>query len=156
MLFWFLMIITFCGHADFCEQSKYMQKVLDLLQEKVGDNKAEFFLGGYGRFDSFAFRCCKLYKQTHPNVSLVFIMPYITEEYQKNHFEDIKSEYDYIIYPEIENKPPRFAIIERNKYMVEKADCVIAYVERTFGGAWITYQYAKRKRKEIFNIPDLK
>ena len=54
----------------------------------------------------------------------------------------------------LKKKPLKFAISYRNKYMVETADYVIAYVSRAFGGAYMTYRHAKRKGKEIFNLAD--
>ena len=36
--------------------------------------------------------------------------------------------------------------------MVEMADYVVAYVSHDWGGAYTTYQHAKRKGKEIFNL----
>ena len=110
------------------------------------------YLGGYGGFDNFAYDCCKKFKETHSKVSLVFVTPYLTAEYQKNHLNYQKTRYDAIIYPEIENKPPRYAITYRNKYMVEKADFVVAYITHDWGGAYKTYQYAKSKKKPIFNV----
>ena len=146
------MIVTFCGHAQFSESAEYEQRLLDFLEEKVGDESAEMYLGGYGNFDRFAYDCCKKYKQLHPRVSLVFVTPYLTVEYQKNHLEDRKERYDSILYPEIENKPPKLAILYRNRYMVEKADVVVAYVAHDWGGAYTTYRYAQRKGKMIFNL----
>lgn len=43
-------------------------------------------------------------------------------------------------------------ITYRNKYMVEMADYVVAYVSHDWGGAYTTYKHAKRKGKEIFNL----
>ena len=149
------MIVTFCGHAHFSKSEEYEQKILAFLEEKVGDQPADMYLGGYGDFDSFAYDCCKKYKETHPNVLLLFITPYMTVEYQQNHLEYQKTRYDDIIYPEIEDKLPRFAISYRNKWMVEKADYVVAYVDHDWGGAYTTYKHAKRKGKFIFNLGKL-
>lgn len=145
------MIITFFGHSDFCESNKYEGKVLNLLEELVGDLPAEMYLGEYGAFDSFAYSCCKKYKETHKNISLVFVTPYITEEYSKNHLSYQKTRFDGIIYPEIENKPKRFAITYRNKYMAESADVVIAYVKHR-GGAFTALKHAEKNGKRIYNI----
>ena len=76
------MIITFFGHSTFCERDKYREKVLVLLDKLVGNSEAEIYLGEYGAFDAFAYECCKTFKSSHPNVSLVFVTPYLTEEYQ--------------------------------------------------------------------------
>ena len=63
--------------------------------------------------------------------------------------------YDETVYPEIEKKPLRFAIVYRNRWMVEMADYVVAYINRDWGGAYKTYEHAKRKKKPIFNIGSL-
>ncbi len=142
------MIITFCGHSSFWGAQDLESKVLSLLEEKIGNSKAEIFLGGYGKFDSFAYTCSKKYKKTHPDTSLVFVTPYISIEYLK----DKEELYDSILYPPIENVPLRFAISKRNKYMVDSADYVIAFITHRSTGAYNTYKYAKRRGKEIFNL----
>ena len=148
------MVVAFCGHAKFCKTKEYEQQIRAFLEEKVGEQPADMYLGGYGNFDIFAYECCKKYKETHPNVSLVFVTPYLSVEYQKNHLAYQKTRYDSIIYPKIEDKPKRYAITYRNKYMVEKADFVVAYITHDWGGAYATYKHAKRKGKEIFNLAD--
>ncbi len=148
------MIVTFCGHARFPKLEEYEQKILTFLQEKVGDKPADIYLGGYDDFDAFAYDCCKKYKATHPYISLIFITPYMTVEYQQSYLRLQKQNYDGIIYPEIEDKPLRFAVIYRNQWMVDKADYVICGITHAWGGAYKTYQYAKRKKKVIFNITD--
>ena len=146
------MIVTFCGHANFTGSSEYENKILSLLEEKVGDSNADMYLGGYGGFDEFAYSCCKKYRETHHNVSLVFVTPYLTLDYQRNHLNIQQDRYDMILYPEIEDKPKCFAIVYRNRYMVEMADFVVAYVSHNWGGAYETYRYAKRKGKTIINL----
>ena len=86
--FWgVFMIVTFCGHSDFVQTQEYEGKILDFLEEKIGDAPAELYLGGYGSFDAFARRCGKKFQETHPNTKLIFITPYITIDYQKNHLD---------------------------------------------------------------------
>ena len=148
------MVITFCGHSDYMSTKEDKEKILSLLEQLVGEKSAELFLGGYGKFDEFARYCGEAYKKTHPNVKLIFVTPYITESYQRTHLEYNKKLYDCIVYPELENKLPRFAILYRNKWMVEQADFVIAYVAYERGGAYQTYKHAKRKGKTVFNITD--
>ena len=150
------MVVTFFGHSQFYKKQEYECNLLAFLEDTVGDASAEFYFGGYGAFDGFAYECCKKYKRTHPRVSLLFITPYMTLEYQKNHLEYCKRNYDGIIYPEIEDKPLKFAISYRNRWMVEMADCVVVYINHNWGGAYKTYRYAKSKRKKIFNLAELK
>ena len=146
------MIVTFCGHAQFQGTEQDEQRILDILEETVGEQGADMYLGGYGAFDRFAFTCCKKYQKKHPAISLVLVTPYLSTNPRSEQSKLQQAGYDWILYPEIEDKPKRYAISYRNRYMVEKADCVIAYVSHAWGGAYTTYRYAKRKGKKIFNL----
>ena len=146
------MIITFCGHAQYVESEEDEQKILSLFTELIGDRPAKLYLGNYGSFDAFAQRCGKKYQKTHPNVRLIFITPYITVNDSKNHLDHKKDLYDEILYPGLEDKPLKFAISYRNKWVVEQADYVIAYITHAWGGAYQTYRHAQRKKKPLFNI----
>lgn len=146
------MIITFCGHSQYTESEEDEAKILSILSEKIGDRPAELYLGGYGDFDEFARKCGKKYQKTHPDTKLILVTPYITVEYQKNHLDGQKDRYDAILYPPIEKAPLKFAISYRNKWMVEKSDCIIACISHTWGGAYQTYLYAQCKKKPLFNI----
>ncbi len=150
------MIISFFGHSNFRRDPKYERKLLNCLYEKVGDRLAYMYFGGYGEFDDFAYECCKKYKQTHPNVVLVFLTPYITLENQRNHLDCRKTQYDEIIYPEIERRPLKYAILYRNQWMAEQADLSIFAVKHSWGGAYKAYQYAIKKKKSVFNLIDSK
>lgn len=146
------MIVTFCGHSYFSRTEEYERVVLLWLSNIVGEKRADFYLGGYGAFDGFAYDCCKKYQQTHPNVSLVFVTPYMSVGYQKKQLRDKLARYDNILYPEIEDKPLKYAISYRNQWMVEKADYVISYIMHGGGGSYAMYRYAMRKGKRVFNL----
>ncbi len=141
------MIITFCGHGDFQETEAYKNRVLAFLEETVGKEPVDMYLGGYGGFDSFAYGCCRQFKETHPAASLVFVTPYM-------HGEQREMGYDSILFPALEHVPSKFAISARNKYMMEKADWVIAYVSHTWGGAYAAYKHALKKGKRIYNLAE--
>ena len=146
------MIVTFCGHARFIPAEEYERKIFDFLEKKVGDRSADMYLGGYGEFDNFAYNCCRKYKNKHPNITLVFVTPYLLDTYLHNYFEQHDKAYDFILYPEIESKLKKYAIVYRNQYMIEKADFIIAYVSHACGGAYEAYKYAKKEGKEVFNL----
>lgn len=63
------MIVAFCGHSQFSKSKECEQRILDFLEQKVGDRAADMYLGGYGGFDGFAYECCKKYKEKHPNIN---------------------------------------------------------------------------------------
>ncbi len=149
------MIITFCGHRDFVATPALEAKLLTILEDTIGDSAASLYLGGYGCFDAFACRCGHKFKQLHPQVVLVYVTPYITSLSAKEAEASQGNRYDEILYPALENVPPRFAITHRNRYMVEQADVVIAYITRSRGGAYQTFQYAQRKGKTVYNLADM-
>ena len=53
------------------------------------------------------------------------------------------------MYPALEHIPRRYAITHRNRYMVDKADFVVAYVTHGWGGAAETLEYANKKKKSV-------
>lgn len=57
--------------------------------------------------------------------------------------------YDETIYPPLENAPPRYAIVHRNRWMAENADAVLAYVLHNWGGAYAAAKWAKQKGKNV-------
>ena len=145
------MIITFCGHSDYRRRVEDEERIFAFLEELAGNEPLELYLGGYGGFDSFALKCGEVYQKLHPNVKLVWVTPYLDPKHRKNPDIEIQR-YDEIVYPGLEQIPPRFAISHRNRWMVEQADAVIAFVSHEWGGAYKMLFYAKRKGRRILNL----
>lgn len=145
------MVITFCGHSNYLSNSNDEERLLTLLEEIIQGNQVDFYLGGYGMFDAFAFKCARKYKERHLNVKLVFVAPYLGD-WLKERKDMIQKMYDVIVYPEIECILPKFAILKRNEWMVQKADYIIGYVERHYGGAYQTLLYARKHKKPYTNL----
>lgn len=148
------MIITFCGHSQIFEDEDYIESlVLKEIEKEACSMPIVFYLGGYGDFDSIAKRVALKYKQTHIGTILTFVTPYLDDKYLKRR-EPLKYGYDNIIYPDLEKFPRKYAIIERNKYMVKSADFVIVFVKYSLGGASKTFEYTKKLKKNYVNIAD--
>ena len=147
------MKITFCGHSNFSFDNTVKEKLKELLLQEIRKNPAcKFYLGGYGDFDSLCLNILKEIKANFPTIELLFITPYLNDNYSK--LETAKLYYDGIIYPPLENVPRRFCISKRNEWMVNEADFVIAFVKYSWGGAAKTLEYAKRKKIEFFNLAE--
>lgn len=144
------MVIAFCGHADYTERINDEMKVLDFLETVLQGKDVYFYLGEYGAFDAFAYKCAKRFKLKQPNAKLVFITPYL--DFNHKCFSHIGDEFDEIIYPELEDVPLKFAISQRNKWIVNKSDLLICYIAHNYGGAYSMCTYAKKKNKKIYNI----
>lgn len=143
--------ITFCGHHDEWGIDELRGKILVEIENFAKDDTVEFWLGGYGAFDSFALRCCKEYKASHPTAILLFVTPYLDPDYLKRRDVSLDG-YDDIVTPPNENTPPRYAILKRNEYMVDRSDLLIAYVNYGWGGAAKTLEYAIKRHKKYINL----
>lgn len=149
------MIITFIGHSTICNRKKLFDLVMNTLSEKMEQDEVLFYCGGYGDFDNLCVKVCNIIKKNKTNCKVIFVTPYITESYQKKmELLVADGQYDLSVYPPLENVPLKFAISKRNEWMVNEADLIIAYVKYTFGGAYKSLEYARRKNKQIINIAD--
>ena len=104
-------------------------------------------MGGYGAFDSLAASVLRVQKKRYPHIELVLVLAYLNTGRNT-------SDYDSTLYPPLETVPRRFAIPYRNRWMVESADAVVAYVLHDWGGAATTLRYAKQKNKRIISYRD--
>ena len=145
------MIITFCGHSNYSSNLEDEEKLLILLEKVICGNQVDFYLGGYGNFDSFALKCATRYKENHKNAKLVFITPYLGK-WLSERKEMLEKNYDEIVYPEIERVPLKFAIAKRNEWMIAQSDYLFAYVNKHYGGAYKTLLYAQKLKKIYINL----
>lgn len=140
------MIVTFCGHREVPEPEIVSAWLHETVEGLINEGTDRFYLGGYGRFDALAAAVVREQKERHPEIRSVLVLPYLDREYDADR-------YDETLYPPLESTPRRFAISKRNEYMIDGADCVIAYVVHDFGGAYNSLCYAQRKHKRIVRYP---
>ena len=141
------MTVTFCGHAQISQSEKIEKWLYDVTQKLIEQGATTFYLGGYGAFDSLAVSVLREQKKQYPQIELILVLAYL------NTGRDT-SGYDITVYPPLETVPRRFAISHRNRWMVESADVVVAYVLHDWGGAAKTLRYAKQKKKQIVSYRD--
>ena len=150
------MKISFAGHSFVPYSNDAKEIVKEHLRNNIiDDERVTCYLGGYGGFDEICARACRELKQEYSCIELVYVAPYMSLSEQ----EKIKEMQRYglcdtSIYPPIEKTPPRFAILKRNEWMMANADVIIAYVKRSYGGAYKSLLVAKCKKKKIINICD--
>ena len=140
------MVIAFFGHSDFSADEIIKEKLLETLRSLINDSEAELLLGGYGGVDRFALNCGKCYKKENFKAKLILVTPYLNRSHSEG------CEYDETLYPTLEKVPYRYAISARNKWMVDRADVIISYIDREYGGAFKTFEYARKKKKVIINL----
>ena len=136
------MIVTFCGHRDVPQQEEVQLWLIDCVEKLRQEGATDFYLGGYGAYDRMAAGVVWKMKERYPQIRSTLVMPYL------DWTPDI-SQYDVTIYPPLELVPRRFAISRRNRWLMDRADIVVAYVTHDWGGAAATLAYARRKKKRI-------
>ena len=142
------MSVTFCGHSHVCGAaglSVWLDKVLDLL---IAEGADRFYLGGYGDFDRMAAEAVKAKKEERPDIETALVTAYLGR-HADGEF------YDYMIFPTLRDVTQRSAIPQRNEWMVDFADVVVAYVTHEWGGAARTLEYARQCGKRIMLYPEL-
>ena len=142
------MRVTFCGHRE-VEQPERVKDWLRVVTGRlIAAGAACFLLGGYGEFDRLAAAVLREQKARWPKIERVLVLAYLDQRREEDG-------YDATVYPPLEGVPRRFAILRRNRWMVEQADLVVAWVQHDWGGAAKTLRIAEQKRKRILRYPEI-
>ena len=139
------MLVTFCGHSQVPNSAAVAAALTTIIEELISEGADEFYLGGYGEFDSLAARAVRDAKASHPEIVATLVIPYMDREYDPQY-------YDGSVYPPLETVPRRYAISKRNEWMIDQADVVVSCVTHGWGGAATTLKYAERKKKRIISV----
>ncbi len=150
--------VSFFGHRQI-ENVSAIEKWLDeiirpLLLEK---EYVEFLVGRDGEFDQLVASTIKRLKRSvgGDNSALVWVLPYPTAEHRA-YEADYAAYYDEIeICPASATAHFKSAFQLRNRWMVDRNNLVVCYVERPHGGAFRALQYAKRRGKSVINAAEL-
>lgn len=147
-------ICSFAGHSKYVYNSSIEESIKNKCCELICDfGVNEFWVGDYGLFDSVSAEVVRELKKQYSHIRLTLVLPYITNKINK-YREQYYKNYDSIILAEIpERTPIQYRILKCNQYMVDNSKYLIAYVDMPCGGAYKTYEYAKRKKNiQIINF----
>jgi uncharacterized phage-like protein YoqJ len=115
----------------------------------------DFICGGAIGFDTLAAREMIRFRMTHTDARLILALPCIEQDLkwsdsQRNAYNFTLSSADEVIY--ISDSYTKTCMAERNRYLAEKCDMLIAYVGRTTSGAAQTVRMAEKLNKRIYNL----
>lgn len=127
------------GHREIEESDGLKETLKKQLDELIHQGVGVFLNGGMGQFDRLCARAVYELKQEQPFIQQYLVIPYLTFHTSSPYL------FDEIIYPPLENVYFKRAIVERNRYMVDHATYALCYIRHTWGGAYQTYSYAKKK-----------
>ena len=126
------MIATFIGHRKIqnsellTEQIK--QTVLNLIDEKQVDT---FLFGNRSAFDDLCLETVTEIKKLRPHIKRIYVRaayPYIDSAYETY----LLKFYDATYIPDKIEKAGKAAYVERNEYMIDKADVCIFYYNENY------------------------
>ncbi len=134
-------ICFFIGHRD--TPANVYPDLLRSVEEHITKyGVTEFIVGHYGSFDFLAARAVTELKTRHPGVVLTMLLPYHPSERKIK----LPEGFDGSWYPpEMETVPRRVAIVRANRYAVDRAGYLIAYVRHTASNARELVEYAWKR-----------
>ena len=146
---------VFFGHSNIEINDELEKQLTQIITfQIINQNFLDFIFGGFGGFDDLCYKIVSSLKETYPQIKRIFCL------YDRTHLNPLKlpkwikeKEYEELIYLE-----PRFngwykRIYFRNLEMIDFSDLAIFYVkENPNSGAYKTFKYALRKKKNIINL----
>lgn len=141
-------VCTFFGHHDCPAEVK--PKLREVLTDLIENHSVDlFYVGNKGAFDRMVRSVLRGLAQEYTHIHYAVVL----ERLPVKHSEDDPEDYSDTMLPEgIEEVPPRFAIVWRNKWMLRQADYVVTYVTHSWGGAAQFAEMAVRQQKTVINI----
>ena len=132
---------TFFGHRD-CPSS-IKEKLYEEIEQLISHHGVDiFYIGTQGSFDRMTYAVLEDLRKRYLHIKIYRVLAYLPKPGDNDTADTIVPE-------GIENAYPRYAIVHRNNWMIDHSDYVIAYVTRTFGGAYQAVERAKKKGKII-------
>ena len=141
------------GHRNVFEN--LTERLDEAIQVAIEEGCVCFYTGGMGEFDSLFSSAVRRAKKSYPNIKLICVKPYMTNEINENHNHYFSLYYDDIIIPtELAGVHYKAAIYKRNQLLVDQSDIVIGYIKRNYGGAYKAVRYAKRMNITVICLGD--
>lgn len=142
-------ICTFFGHRKCC---KDIDDILaKTIIELIGKGVDLFYVGNQGDFDRKAISILKKLSVEYPDIKYFVVLAYFPLNKESSEFCSV---YPTVIPVGIENVFPSYAIYWRNNWMLDKADFVVTYVNKSYGGASKFAEKALKKGKKVINLAD--
>lgn len=142
-------ICFFIGHREAPEG--ILPLIIEAVERHIVDfGVTEFIVGGYGHFDSLAGRAVLDAKRRHPSIRLTRLLAYHPAERTPL----IPDGFDGSLYPPgLERTPRRLAIVRANRYAVDHARFLIAYVRHIASNSSQLLDYArKREHRNLIRV----
>ena len=143
--------VSLFGHREIDDLREIEYQLVPIIKELIQTKPyVAFLIGRHGEFDEYAASLIKIARKENgkENNDMTLVLPYAVAN-----LEYYEKYYDSIIIPEtVQGVHPKSAIALKNRWMIEKSDLVIVYVERSRGGAYAAMKYAEKIGKSVINL----
>ncbi len=122
-----MLACTFIGHKNCSPEIK--NELYVVIEDLINKNYVDtFYIGTNGNFDYYVYSILSQLKGKY-EIKVVVALPYIDKK--PSYCKESET-----LFPEIlETCPKKFAILKRNKYMIDKSDFLVAYVNNALSNA---------------------
>ncbi len=164
------MVVTFIGHRKLQVDGGFRLQLRKLILALIDDENADIFLfGSRSAFDELCLETVTEIKKLRPHIKRIYVRasyPYIDSSYEAY----LLRSYDATYIPDKIKRAGKAAYVERNEYMIDKADVCIFYYDENYlpaqkdvngkpiffrqakSGTKIAYDYAAQRNKTIINL----
>ena len=141
-----------CGFGHRTVSANIKDSLYAAVLKAIEEGFDVFYTGAMGEFDAQFSTAVRRAKARYPQIKLICVKPYFTNDINTNKEYYTALYDDIIIPPEIIGIHYKAAIKARNRWMVNHSDLIISYVIRDYGGAAGAVKYADNRKKRIVNL----
>ena len=148
---------SFTGHRSITlsHRERLIPLLVRAIEYAYSEGCREFLSGGALGFDTLAAREVIRFKQTHPDVRLVMMLPCIDQDKswsagEREMYSYVLRNADETVY--VNDEYTDRCMRERNFRLASECDLMIAYLGRRMSGAGQTVGMAERMGKRIYNL----
>ncbi len=142
------MICTFFGHREVGNSDEVAKRLYNTISDLIVKRGVKvFYVGNNGSFDRIVLETLRKLSKIY-EIEYTVVLAYLNLNKEYCDYEVWET-----VYPEnMEKTPPRFAIDKRNRWMIEKSDIAITYINSHIGGAAKYAELCEKKRIEIIGL----
>ncbi|MBE5747453.1 MAG: hypothetical protein E7352_04705 [Clostridiales bacterium] len=132
------------------EHERYKKLLFHLVVKLIEEKKVtRFYSGGRGKFDVLSSEIVDEARRLYPYVENILALSYLPTKADNFILPNRYTASEYLLERRV---PSRYAIIETNKLMINRADFVIVATQYSFHGAKMAREYAEQQKKAVIDI----